>query len=147
MSLRCVGEGIFYAHNMLDFKVIYNCNRCNENSFFATSFHTYTFWLLAFIDDLVFDLQFYGSYMYRQYSQSCSIGHFIFTCRMRLKFLSARFMFGLYAVVWFFSCTVSRGGCMASLNSQVQSIKSFLTYRLGTHKTKSAETYHGNTNK
>ena len=116
-----------------------------KTAFFATSFHTYTFWLLAFIDDRVFDLQFYGSYMY---SQSCSIGHFIFTCRMRLKILSAGVCLVLYAVVWFFSCTVSRGGyCMASLNSQVQSIKFFLTYRLGTHKTKSAETYHGNTNK
>ena len=47
---------------------------------FATSFHTYKFWLLAFIDDCVFDLRFYGSYMY---SQSCSTGHFIFTCRMK----------------------------------------------------------------
>ena len=80
MSLRCVEEGIFYVNNMLDFKVTYN-----ESSFFATSFHTYTFWPLAFIDDRVFDIQFYGSCMY---SQSCSIGHFLFTCRMRLKFLS-----------------------------------------------------------
>ena len=144
MSLRCVGEGIFYAHNMLDFKVIYNCNRCNENSFFATSFHTYTFWLLAFIDDRVFDLQFYGSYMY---SQSCSIGPFIFTCRMRLKFLSAGLCLVFMESYGSFHVQSVVEDCMTSLNSQAQSIKIFLTYRLGTHKTKSAETYYGNTNK
>ena len=66
---------------------------------------------------------------------------------MRLKFLSAGLCLVFMQSYGSFSCTVSRGGCMASLNSQVQSIKSFLTYRLGTHKTKSAETYHGNTNK
>ena len=119
MSLRCVEEGIFYVNNMLDFKVTYN-----ESSFFATSFHTYTFWPLVFIDDRVFDIQFYGSCMY---SQSCSIGHFLFTCRMRLKFLSTGVClifvqsYGSFHVLW---------SVVASLNSRVESIRIFLRYRL-----------------